>query len=1148
MFKEDYTKKITNTLSQSNEETNFCIRKKWLDKFKTHFDYNKFNSIIKEGDIYKIIKEYNYNNNYNKFLEDLMQLCPNYFTNKINELSNNKENIRKYFNNEPISLELKENNKIYYYNDEIEIINKKTKDLIQELFDISNDGKYNKFLFGDRKIIMEFNIKSQYSIIIGKYNDNYFVQDILLIFGSEEDMKYYFEKVHKDGYISIAKDLDLQKNLLHYSNIVGKAFYIKDLDNNNIKDINDEEAITDIASFNKENITFSNIDNQNNINQQPNNNQIIKVNIKIKLPNFEEHQIKALISYYLSNEELKLNIESSEETNKNKISNYECYIIDENWMNKYKELFLYDEISQQIEKVLKQSKDIKKDNNRVDNIYNLIINEFIKKMNEIYKIDNINNEQLCAKLVKDINSFPKETFYETFEITNYENYKSFKFIILDEVTYNLMNKSSEKILQDIKIKEYIINEGRIYIKLEDNELNIYQILIASFINTSNYFIPELLFKYDNNISMNKDFDYLKKYNYKKFKNEKMSLNGKELIDKSTCKKVGTIHSINNSNFDEQNNNYIKKNIESNFKISNINTTGLNDLMSKNSNNQSKIEKLNEINSNNNTPFSQSKNNQNEINFYERTKDIFEKNNIKKTNDMANNTPNKEEMKKIDNINIEINLNNISKDNQNIRLKGRNLSNNNNQIFVERILVLDEDKKNFVSFLIRLYQFNKKLFIKIKNSSKFQIVIEEGYIINNKIVEIFNDWFKDAFLMNELHQDNYYITLSKNYQNNHGYISENNIDSFLDLIIKNLPKEYIKKIKDINNSLFLTEFFKKELYTPDIKYYQNNKNYFYFSNCRIINKNLAKCLLYNIKKTNFVELFEKTFIYFLIASNKIFIKFNLHIYIGVIDEKNIFQSEILICCTSENESKHIYNEFKSISMEYFIALTKRVDENNPYIGKYYDTNNIVVILNRKYQINKAAPPKKEKDNLIQMKQILQNQGNNNFYNNRNAQNKINMKKQNDVNKAQNNQQKQFDINNIQVIKNEVKPIIKDNNISRKEIDNLIYIIIELKQLKRKISSKLNKNSTYEIMYPISYDWLNAYLDCYNLKVLNKNKNLYNTIESLINQCQNNTPNETILSMIKNQADIQKIIDDYPCGNPKNYNLLNQISMIPKKSTI
>ena len=44
-------------------------------------------------------------------------------------------------------------------------------------------------------------------------------------------------------------------------------------------------------------------------------------------------------------------------------------------------------------------------------------------------------------------------------------------------------------------------------------------------------------------------------------------------------------------------------------------------------------------------------------------------------------------------------------------------------------------------------------------------------------------------------------------------------------------------------------------------------------------------------------------------------------------------------------------------------------------------------------------------------------------------------------------------------------------------------ISLDLKKRKISIKLNKNTTREIMYPISYDWLNAYLDCYNLKVLN-----------------------------------------------------------------
>ena len=163
-------------------------------------------------------------------------------------------------------------------------------------------------------------------------------------------------------------------------------------------------------------------------------------------------------------------------------------------------------------------------------------------------------------------------------------------------------------------------------------------------------------------------------------------------------------------------------------------------------------------------------------------------------------------------------------------------------------------------------------------------------------------------------------------------------------------------------------------------------------------------------------------------------------------------------------------------------------------------------------------------------------------------KFNMK-QDGLNNNQVNQENQmFDMNKIHGIKNDVKSPLYSNNINRKEINNLISIIIELKQLKRKISIKLNKNTTREIMYPISYDWFNAYLDCYNLKVLNKNQILYNTIESLINQCQNNTPNETILSMVKNQADIQKIINNYPCGNPKNYNLLNQTPMIPTKSTI
>jgi hypothetical protein len=142
--------------------------------------------------------------------------------------------------------------------------------------------------------------------------------------------------------------------------------------------------------------------------------------------------------------------------------------------------------------------------------------------------------------------------------------------------------------------------------------------------------------------------------------------------------------------------------------------------------------------------------------------------------------------------------------------------------------------------------------KIKSYSNTNFVIKEGYIINNKIIEIYNKWFKGNALIDKLHKDNNYITLSKNFKNEYGYISETNIDQFLTGVVSNLPKEYIKEIKDINNNSFISEFFKKELYTPEIKYYNNDKNYFFFSKCRIINKKLAEYLFYNIQKTDLVK--------------------------------------------------------------------------------------------------------------------------------------------------------------------------------------------------------------------------------------------------------------------------------------------------------
>jgi hypothetical protein len=304
---------------------------------------------------------------------------------------------------------------------------------------------------------MKFDIMPQNSIIIGKYNNDCFEQDILLCFDKKEDMKNYFDKIHYKGYISFkSKELKFDNNnvinFVQNSNIIGKAYKIKELENNqinNTKIINNyNNNIIDtqnniITTNESRNIISSTNENKNNFNQQSKEEYN-----KIKLPHFKENQIKALISFYFFNEDLKKDIKLSENTTNPLISTSECYIIDENWMKKYKDLFLYEELKEYIEKIIKQSKEIKHDKNRIDKIYDLLDEEFINKIKAIYNIENGRDEQLCISLVKHINSFPsfpKETYFEVLNKQDIQKYNNFKFNILDNETYELMNKCTGKI-------------------------------------------------------------------------------------------------------------------------------------------------------------------------------------------------------------------------------------------------------------------------------------------------------------------------------------------------------------------------------------------------------------------------------------------------------------------------------------------------------------------------------------------------------------------------------------------------------------------------------------------------------------------------------------------------------------------------------
>ena len=181
----------------------------------------------------------------------------------------------------------------------------------------------------------------------------------------------------------------------------------------------------------------------------------------MKLDFFMENQIKALISYYLFTENLKQNINTSRIFN-------ECYLIDESWMKNYANFFLYEEVIQQVINILNNSNNEK----NVEKIFYQFDNNFLKKIKE--------KEKLGIKAITQLLSlFTKENFVESANIRDILKY---------------MNHNKYYILTDIKKKEYLINEGRIFIKLCETSINKFEILICSYNLENNHLIPELLLK------------------------------------------------------------------------------------------------------------------------------------------------------------------------------------------------------------------------------------------------------------------------------------------------------------------------------------------------------------------------------------------------------------------------------------------------------------------------------------------------------------------------------------------------------------------------------------------------------------------------------------------------------------------------------
>ena len=323
----------------------------------------------------------------------------------------------------------------------------------------------------------------------------------------------------------------------------------KEVQNNNNLGNNENNHENGIKIDKEENKASNNPLNNNESNQ--NNNMIISREIqgdsnliqkeKIKLEEFTKKQIKILILYYLFIEELKENIELSKTSN-------ECYLIHKNYMKEYKDFYLYNELVQEIKKILLSYNDIRNNNtNKEEIIFNKLDNEYLKKIktneNKYPKDILDNKEKAQARFNKDQNlQYPVS------------------FEIINKNIYEMIKERKDNKAFNFGKKEYLINESKIILKLDYPDKNIYEIIVGTIDKTDNTFISNYLYKYNEQNGMNSHYDYLTIRTFTIFKLNNISQTNQKILledinnNNNKDRKIGIIYVLNEIKEEQKDNN------------------------------------------------------------------------------------------------------------------------------------------------------------------------------------------------------------------------------------------------------------------------------------------------------------------------------------------------------------------------------------------------------------------------------------------------------------------------------------------------------------------------------------------------------------------------------------------------------------------
>ena len=466
------------------KEINCPIKNKGKGEIKSGYFIKKdFMTIIGKLKDYQIIEQYISNNDrikslFNNELSEtneifLKKLTNEFDQNTIYNINSNKgkekiysDNFNLNFNHLP-SIKIDKDKQIKYFRDFF-IFNEEIYNLFKSKVDNKNISSYNYFC-ADNRIIVLINNNNQKSIEIYKINEkNEF--EIEFLFNYEETLNLN----------------EASKRIIE----IGCEKFLKSL------------------SFNKEKDLVSPIFNQN---QQ-------KIgNIYKYIPSIEDYtefnmnpEIKKLLFLYIYYKQL------GQKFDNNNIEFKKYYIVNEEWIQEYKNYFNFNKLSEELEKI-NEIQDISKNCNFNNINFNntitdkelssiikklpiKIIKDFNQKENEIN--DKYKNKKNKAPNLMEVDyQKNKNLFYfYNFEIIHPNLYDDlFLMLELNINTISIRDGDTESFMMDeltpVEFGECIFDKNKILVKLESNTEDNKIIIEVGELSVNHVFEPEFFLIY-----------------------------------------------------------------------------------------------------------------------------------------------------------------------------------------------------------------------------------------------------------------------------------------------------------------------------------------------------------------------------------------------------------------------------------------------------------------------------------------------------------------------------------------------------------------------------------------------------------------------------------------------------------------------------